>query len=110
MSFLSTKKGKLCIWAVILLIIAGLVIYAWNTPPTKVSNLLLKRIEWDYMQFLRQQYDWNVSVDGKCRNPATPREKPRGSPVIARCSPVPLLRLRRSPTLGIGVRNGTCHP
>ncbi|CAD7000773.1 unnamed protein product [Ceratitis capitata] len=40
-------------------------------------------------------------------NPATPREKPRGSPVIARCSPVPLQRLRRSPTLGIGVRNGT---
>ena len=37
-------------------------------------------------------------------------EKPRGSPVIARCSPVPLQRLRRSPTLGIGVRNGTCHP
>ena len=31
-------------------------------------------------------------------------------PVIARCSPVPLQRLRRSPTLGIGVRNGTCHP
>ena len=32
------------------------------------------------------------------------------SPVMARCSPVPLQRLRRSPTLGIGVRNGTCHP
>ena len=31
-------------------------------------------------------------------------------PVIARCSPVPLQRLRRSPTLGIGVRNGNCHP
>ena len=28
----------------------------------------------------------------------------------ASCSPVPLQRLRRSPTLGIGVRNGTCHP
>ena len=35
-----------------------------------------------------------------------PREKPRGSPVTARCSPVPLQRLRRSPTLGIGVRKG----
>src|SRR5574342_683001 len=31
-------------------------------------------------------------------------------PIFARCSPVPLQRLRRSPTLGIGGRNGTCHP
>ena len=32
------------------------------------------------------------------------------SPVIARCSPFPLQRLRRSPTLGIGGRKGTWHP
>lgn len=64
MSFLSTKKGKLYIWAVILLIIAGLVIYAWNTPPTEVSNLLLKRIEWDYDRRVRDEIvlPWDIDA------------------------------------------------
>ena len=56
--------------------------------------------------------DWTCLGQHK-RQPEFPvvtREKPRGSPVIARWSPFPLQRLRRSPTLGIGGRNGTWYP
>ena len=43
-------------------------------------------------------------------NPATTREKPRGSPVIERWGPFPLQHLRRNPTFPLEIRNGTWHP